>query len=796
MSGPGEIILSSQSLLPQVSAQSAPIIPVQGGGGLILDATGPIGETGFSGPIGETGFSGPIGETGFNKEETKGGSSYTGGDSKKAAGWHSTPILIPVSRGEMPGTTPANLKRYKEMWKRALGPSILSRRRSRSDPHVVTASLNIIECPTYIVAPLRGDLDAAKDVVEWTANILIENPKVHIVFIGPLKEGGNQENTMAITTILENLMSKYPGHVICVGSEEEWSDSGTTGLGCLDGLILHGIPNTSKQIVFGFIPDTENIYSMSSRSIDCLQVETFKIPSGSKPKHKTGKRMMYIHFTKATATYNRDKQPRRQMIRNTHYWKAPAGWVTRIEYQKKGGNLDDIYKIQEGGDPTAAAGSGGNDSIIVNFNNSLFEIGDPDDDGTKARWGQGNFTPGELSYLSAVGIKVPNNVIAEFLMGAVKDCGSDYETSLSPDCAVYRYLMNLKELKDCGSKSECAQTKAGAGAPSSDNSLEPGSPRPDTPPPATPHPATPPPDSPSGPSGATGPTGASGATGAPGATGDTGATGTTGATGDTGATGASGSTGPTAPSPLEPLNPPPPTPSPTPPLTPPPNPSSPTAASKDIFEKNQEVRDAGKQLYCDRIPADKKGRYIDCGFSSTHKQVFYFKNKGDKIASYEWPWDFAKKAGLPVPPDDAEKNRLRKLGRKIFCPLTDTNGKKYERDKCGYSINKNKPYIRDDKLAWWWVNYDGKSDKAKLTFASDFVPGSDGGSSPLPSPKPTPADSIRQRGASRKRRDSKATRANTRKIKSIHINKNKPPRNKSTPKNGSRKRRSRANYKD
>lgn len=330
------------------------------------------------------------------------------------------------------------------------------------------------------------------------------------------------------------------------------------------------------------------------------------------------------------------------------------------------------------------------------------------------------------------------------------------------------------------------------------------------------------------------------------------------------------------------------------------------------------MRDAGKQLYCDRIPADKKGQYIDCGFSSTHKQVFYFKNKGDKRAIYEWPWDFAKKAGLSVPSDDAEKNRLRDLGRKIFCPITDTNGKRYEGDKCGYSINKNKPYIRDDKMAWWWVNYDGKSDKAKLIFASDFVAGSDRGPSPLPSPRPSPtpiiptapvapiqndsapiayppeqktyslpkpesksqgietiklkpiqkpetpaqaiderssnfkatlakwkkrnnnsrkarnnrsllerdprtlsieekirrahllsaqdnikraevdklASSIRQRGASRKRRDSKSTRAKTHKIKSIHINKNKAPRNKSTPKNGSRKRRNRANYKD
>ena len=72
--------------------------------------------------------------------------------------------------------------------------------------------------------------------------------------------------------------------------------------------------------------------------------------------------------------------------------------------------------------------------------------------------------------------------------------------------------------------------------------------------------------------------------------------------------------------------------------------------------------------------------------------------------------------------------------------------------------------------------------------------------SPTPSPRPLPLDKlappIQRRGGSRKRRDSKATRGKTHKIKSIHINKDKTPRNKSTPKNGSRKRRSRANYKD
>jgi hypothetical protein len=56
------------------------------------------------------------------------------------------------------------------------------------------------------------------------------------------------------------------------------------------------------------------------------------------------------------------------------------------------------------------------------------------------------------------------------------------------------------------------------------------------------------------------------------------------------------------------------------------------------------------------------------------------------------------------------------------------------------------------------------------------------------------ASSIKRGGGSRKRRDSKSRRGKTHKIKLIHINKNKSPRNKSTPKNGSRKRRNFAEY--
>jgi hypothetical protein len=144
------------SLLPVVPAHSAPIVPVQGGGGA-------------------------------QDTPTK--------------GWYSMPLKIKGTREYKPTTNHTALKKFQSRWKQTLGPNIPSRRRARNvsaDEHIIVGSLNIIECPTFVVAPLRGDINAAKDILHWAESILRERPDVHIVFNGPITEGGNSEDAMMI----------------------------------------------------------------------------------------------------------------------------------------------------------------------------------------------------------------------------------------------------------------------------------------------------------------------------------------------------------------------------------------------------------------------------------------------------------------------------------------------------------------------------------------------------------------------------------------------------------------------
>ncbi|NDB85556.1 MAG: hypothetical protein EB127_23065, partial [Alphaproteobacteria bacterium] len=270
---------------------------------------------------------------------------------RKPAGWHSTPVIIPVSANSVEelNATPLTLKNYKDRWRRTLGPNVPSRHRPRQDPYIVVGSLDITTCPTYVVAPLRGDMDAAKDTLFWTNDLLKEDPKAHIVFMGPLTEGGSQADGNLILKMLESLMSSYPGHVMYVTDNTNKNTSVSQLPGSLDGLVLYALPHTSKQIIFGFIPDQDEVYSSSVRNLDCLEVETVRIPSDARTKRKEGERMLTIQFSKAKTAYNRTKQPRSQMVRDNRKWNAPPGWVSQISYQTKDGSMASQI-IQEGGD--------------------------------------------------------------------------------------------------------------------------------------------------------------------------------------------------------------------------------------------------------------------------------------------------------------------------------------------------------------------------------------------------------------------------------------------------------------
>ena len=292
------------SLLPHVNPSDAPIQPVQGGG-----AYKTINE--LSGRA-------------------------------KAPGWHSTPLIIPVAtNNEGPKVSKMKMQSYVEKWKRTLGTNIPNRNVPSGDVAVVVGSLNILECPTYVVAPLRGDLDAATDAIMWANTLLKEDTRAHVVFMGPHTEGGSREDGMMIEKMLEALTASYPGHALRVGDH-------SMEAGSLDGLVIHAMPHTSKQVILGYIPDPHDELDSSVRELDCLEIETIRIPSDAKGRHHTGARMFSVNFSKATSSYNRDKQPRPQIIKENRRWNAPPGWVTQITFHKRG------LSVQMGGADTPA----------------------------------------------------------------------------------------------------------------------------------------------------------------------------------------------------------------------------------------------------------------------------------------------------------------------------------------------------------------------------------------------------------------------------------------------------------
>ena len=397
---------------------------------------------------------------------------------RKPAGWHSTPVIIPVSANSVEelNSAPLTLKNYKERWRRTLGPSVPSRHRPRQDPYIVTGSLDITTCPTYVVAPLRGDIDAAKDTLFWTNDLLKGNPKAHVVFTSPLTEGGSRADGDLILKMLESLMSSYPGHVLCVADNTSKNTSVSQLPGSLDGLVLYAMPHTSKQIIFGFIPDQDEVYSSSVRNLDCLEVETVRMPADASTKRKEGERMLTIQFSKAKTSYNRTKQPRSQIVRDNKKWNAPPGWVSQIFYQTKDGSMASEF-VQEGGDLTrppppkvmpgwkpassdkerrerspsppprkpdprgAPPPSSGLVTDIV-LSGHVYKVGKPES--AFEGWKQGKFTADEQRLLEQSNLKFSNEVYAIFLKGLHNSkCKTLAGAETDPECGAFRYLMSL-----------------------------------------------------------------------------------------------------------------------------------------------------------------------------------------------------------------------------------------------------------------------------------------------------------------------------------------------------------------
>jgi hypothetical protein len=460
----------------------------------------------------------------------QGGGGMEGGSKK--LGWHSYPITIPLSNPSNSITAShISMKRYHDLWKRTLGPNVPSRRKPRTDPHVIVGVINVIENPVYVVAPLRGNKTAALDCAVWAKDIIEQNPRSHIVFMGPLKQGGSNNDGEFIEKQVEALSALFPGHVLCINDENNGSK-------CLDGLLLHAIPETSKQIGFGFIPDPDIVYQRSSRRLDQLDVDTLRIPASSHARADSSESIYTVSFRKPSTVYNPEKEPKSLRLAHDHILSAPPGWVTEIRF--------DSGSISGGANPPKPIGPNPRsnptykEELIV-LGTSTYRIRVPTPE-VMAQWEKGLFTGEEQRLLSDQRLKYTEKVYALFLKGLVShQCDMEMETQLDPACGVFRYIMADRYYQQVKAKADGKQVLNRKGD------------------------AGPAPPKPTGPQGATGPTppgppGATGPTppGPPGATGPTppGPPGATGPAppGPPGATGPAppgppGATGPTPPGP-------------------------------------------------------------------------------------------------------------------------------------------------------------------------------------------------------------------------------------------------------
>ena len=237
--------------------------------------------------------------------------------------WKILPVQIP--EGELPklSVTSGNLTKFKNTWRRTLGPNVPSRKNNRADPHICVGAINVTECQTYIVAPVRGDKEAMVRIMAWANEILIDYSTAHIVFMGPLKEGGSQEDANFIEKQIQALQVNYSGRALCVSEEEVSCQT-------LDGLVLHAVPKTSKQIGLGFLPDPDAVYHRSSRALGCLTIDTLRIPRGSKAIQSD--MIFELEFMKPYTTYDPEKESMSKVIHEDTTLNAPSGWVTEVVF--------------------------------------------------------------------------------------------------------------------------------------------------------------------------------------------------------------------------------------------------------------------------------------------------------------------------------------------------------------------------------------------------------------------------------------------------------------------------------
>ena len=382
----------------------------------------------------------------------QGGGGMEGG--AKKLGWHSYPITVPLSNpSDSITASHISMKRYRDLWKRTLGPNVPSRRKPRTDPHVIVGVINVIENAVYVVAPLRGNKTAALDCTVWAKDMIEHNPRSHVVFMGPLKQGGSNNDGEFIEKQVEALSALFPGHVLCINDENNGSK-------CLDGLLLHAIPETSKQIGFGFIPDPDIVYQRSSRRLDQLDVDTLRIPASSHARADSSESIYTVSFRKPSTVYNPEKEPKSLRLAHDHILSAPPGWVTEIRF--------DSGSVSGGANPPKPTGPNPRPNPIykeelIVLGTSTYRIRVPTPE-VMARWEKGQFTGEEQRLLSDQRLKYTEKVYALFLKGLVShQCDMEMETQLDPACGVFRYIMADRYYQQVKAKADGKQVLAKKG---------------------------------------------------------------------------------------------------------------------------------------------------------------------------------------------------------------------------------------------------------------------------------------------------------------------------------------------
>jgi hypothetical protein len=285
----------------------------------------------------------------------------------------------------------------------------------------------------YLVAPLRGDKEAAKLVFGWTDELLGSSLKPYVIFMDPIF--GTKTDAF-IENGLITLLSKFPGHILYICQT-------SCQLPSLDGILLNALPHTSQQIALGFIPDHENVYQRSTRKLEELTVDTLKIPFSNYKTAEKGEFIYTMEFEEPTHIDMKPTDLDTRVILNKTIFKTIPGWITQVSFGRrimKGGGMFDLlkgaFKTKDVDKPKLIT------EVMFGYYGP-YKIRNPVVD-TEAvdNWKKGQFTDSEKELIHKTGLTYGNDVYAEYLRAlASGDCNDEASVHMKEKCGVLRYIM-------------------------------------------------------------------------------------------------------------------------------------------------------------------------------------------------------------------------------------------------------------------------------------------------------------------------------------------------------------------